>query len=230
MPFGLTNTPATIQRTIDIILVRIMWMSCLVFVEDIIMFASTFELTLRHVAEILRALHAAGLSLKLKKFAFFDSSANYLGHTIPPRRLEVANRNTGAIQGFIAPTSQTGLRSFIGLCNVHRRFVPNFARVSAPFMELLTKEFGPKLPQFDERRVGAFNLFKNALVSPPVLRLRRQNLRFSVELDARDHQLRCALFQTHEDGKRYPLGFWSRQLRPAEKNYSAGEMECLAMI
>ncbi len=79
---------------------------------------STLQEHLRHVAEILRALCAAGLSLKLKKCAFFDSSVNYLGHVIRHGRLEVANRNTDAIQGFIVPTSETELPSLIGLCNV----------------------------------------------------------------------------------------------------------------
>ncbi len=69
------------------------------------------------------------MTLKLKKRSFFGQSVNYLGHTIRPGLLEVANRNTDAIQGFKVPTTQTELRSFLGLRNVYRSFIPNFARV-----------------------------------------------------------------------------------------------------
>ena len=49
-------------------------------------------------------------------------------------------------------------------------------------------------------------------------------------MDASDNQVGCSLFQTHEDGKRYPIGYWSRTLKPAERNYSATERECLALF
>ncbi len=158
------------------------------------------------------------MSLKLKKCSFFGQSVNYLGHTIRPGLLEVANRNTDAIQGFKVPTTQTELRSFLGLCNVYRRFIPNFARIAAPLTELLKKEHGPSVPQLSEGQLAAFGLLKKALVSPPVLRLPRQGLRYSVDTDACDHQIGCVLFQTHKDGKRYPRGFWTRQIRPRRRS------------
>eukprot|EP00171_Calliarthron_tuberculosum_P023404 IDg23404t1 len=207
MPFGLTNAPATFQRTIDIILSPFKWQSCLVYIDDIIVFSSSFEEHLRHVKEILSALRKAGLSLKLRKCSFFAPTVSYLGHTIRPGRLEVANKNTKAIQKFKIPTTKTELRSFLGLCNVYRRFVPNFARAAAPLTELLKKEVEAALPEFDDRRLKSFQLLKKALTSPPILRLPQKNLRFSVDTDACEHQLGCVLFQTHEDGKRYPLGF-----------------------
>ncbi len=72
----------------------------------------------------------------------------------------MANIYTDAIQCFILPKSQTELRSFVGICSLYRRFVPNFARVAAPLIELLTEGYGPKLPHFDERKMEAFNLLK----------------------------------------------------------------------
>ncbi len=104
---------------------------------------------------------------------------------------------------------------------MYRRFIPNFARVAAPLTELLKKEVGPPVPQFSEGQLAAFGLLKKALVSPPVLRLPRQCRLYSVDTDVCDHKNGCVLFQTHEDGKRCPVGFWSRQLHPAEKTYSA---------
>ena len=49
-------------------------------------------------------------------------------------------------------------------------------------------------------------------------------------MDACNHQVGCALLQTYPDGTRNPIGFWSRSLNPAEKNYAVGEKEYLAIV
>ena len=36
--------------------------------------------------------------------------------------------------------------------------------------------------------------------------------------------------QIYPDGTSRPIGFWSRSLTPAEKNYSTGERECIAIV
>ena len=230
MPFGLCNAPATFQRAMDILLAGLRWKSCLVYLDDIIVFSRTAEEHLVHVEEILEKLQDAGVSLKLKKCRFFAETVDYLGHVIRPGLLEVATKNTAAIDGFEEPKTQTHLRSFLGVCNVYRRFVPNFAQVSAPLNELLKKGAPVELPPLNEHQRRSFNLLKQALKEPPILRLPRPSLPYSVDTDASDYQIGCALLQTHEDGSRYPIGFWSRSLIQAERNYSVSEKECLAVV
>lgn len=65
---------------------------------------------------------------------------------------------------------------------------------------------------------------------PPVLRLPRHELLYSVDTDACKYQIGCALLQTYPSGTRHLIGFWSRSLSPAERNYSSGERECLAVV
>ena len=230
MPFGLCNAPATFQRMLDILLAGLRWRSCLVYLDDIIVFSKSVDEHFKHLGEILAILRKAGLSLKLKKCNFFTKTVDYLGRVIRPGKLEVAEKNTAALKGFKEPRTQTQLRSFLGMCNVYRRFVPNFARVAAPINQLLKKEQGQDLPPFDEAQVHSFNLLKRALSEPPVLRLPRKDLPYSVDTDACAYQIGCVLLQTYPDGTRHPIGFWSRSLTPAEKNYSTGERECLAIV
>ena len=170
--------------------------------------------------DVLTILQRAGISLKLKKSNFFMKAVDFLGHVIKRGRLEVATENTAAIDRFREPETQTQLRSFLGLCNVYCRFVPNFARVSEPLNKLLKREQGPKLEPFDENE---------ALASPPVLRLLQEDLPFSVDTDACEYQIGWALMQLYEDGKRYLIEFWSRKLTSVEENYSICEKECLAV-
>ena len=63
-----------------------------------------------------------------------------------------------------------------------------------------------------------------------MLRLSKTGVPFSVDTDACNHQVGCALLQVSEDGTRHPIGFWSRSLSAAERNYSVGEKECLAIV
>jgi hypothetical protein len=51
-----------------------------------------------------------------------------------------------------------------------------------------------------------------------------------LDTDASDEQLGCCLQQRGDDGHLHPLGYWSRQLNPAEVNYSATEKEALAVV
>lgn len=56
------------------------------------------------------------------------------------------------------------------------------------------------------------------------------NLRYSVDWDAWTYGIGCSLFQTHQNGQRKPIGFWSHSQNIAEKNYFASECEFLLVV
>ena len=230
MPFGLTNAPATFKRTLDILLSPYKWRSFLVYLDGIIIFSKSVEEHFQHVEEILTALKSAGISLKLKKCSSFTNNVKYLGHIIHPGTLEVDATHTIALRRAKHPTTKTQLRAFLGLCNVYRRFVPKYSHIAAPLNTLLCKGQPVNLRPFGEAEAQAFETLVAAVTSPPVLALPKPDLPYSVDTDASDYQVGCALFQTTEDGERRPIGYWSRSLKPAEKNYSTPEKECLAVV
>ena len=229
MPFGLTNAPATFQRGLDVVLSRFKWKTCLVYIDDIIIFSKSVEEHIQHVDEILTALGNAGVTLKIKKCKFFSDTVEYLGHIIKPGNLEIDSSNTKSLREAKPPTTKTELRSFLGLCNVYRRFIKDFSTTAHPLNELL-KKGSPDKFELNDAQLAAFRTFINAVCSPPVLALPKPDLPYSVDTDASEYGLGCTLFQTNEDGDRKPIGYWSRSLKPAEKNYSASERECLGVF
>ena len=88
MPFGLCNAPATFQRYMDLIFAGIKWISCLIYLDDIIVFSNSFEQHLKDLEDVFERLRRFNLVLKPSKcltiltiFNYFKNyfiSSNYL--------------------------------------------------------------------------------------------------------------------------------------------------------
>ena len=52
MPFGLCNAPATFQRLMEVILRDVQWRSCVIYLDDIVVFGKTFEEHLERLQDI----------------------------------------------------------------------------------------------------------------------------------------------------------------------------------
>ena len=77
MPFGLTNAPATFQCLVECVLAGLTGEQCLIYLNDIIVFSSTFEEHLRRLANVFTALREAGLKLKPSKCFFAQKEVRF---------------------------------------------------------------------------------------------------------------------------------------------------------
>ncbi|UYV76601.1 hypothetical protein LAZ67_14001425, partial [Cordylochernes scorpioides] len=77
--------------------------------------------------------------------------------------------------------------------------------------------------------VDAFDSLKKSLMSEPVLAYFEEQLLTELHTDASGYGIGAVLVQIN-DGKERPVGYASRTLSKAEKNYSTTERECLAAI
>jgi hypothetical protein len=143
------------------------------YIDDIIVFSKTPEEHMAHLDAVLHRLYLARLTLNLKKCNFFKDTVDYLGHVIRPGQLSVAEKNTAALKYMTHPTTQTELRSFLGLFNVYRRFVKGFAKISAPLNILLRKGETPQLSPLSPEQAFAFDTLRSSLLHPPILALPR---------------------------------------------------------
>lgn len=82
MPFGLCAAPGTFQRTMDLVLAGLRWTSCLVYLDDVIVYSKTVEEHVSRLAEVLGCLRAANLKLKLSKCSFANDHIQALGHVV----------------------------------------------------------------------------------------------------------------------------------------------------
>ena len=107
MPFGSTNAPAAFQRALDIILSRLKWQLCLVYLDDVIIFSASAEKHVKDVDVVLTRLREAGVTLNLEKCTWFSDEVEYLGDIVRPGQLHVHNKNVDALQHASFPTTKT---------------------------------------------------------------------------------------------------------------------------
>ena len=82
MPFGATNAPATFQRMMETCLGDLHLNWCLIYLDDIIVFAKTQQEAITRLGTIFQKLREARLKLQPSKCELFETSLLYLGHIV----------------------------------------------------------------------------------------------------------------------------------------------------
>ena len=84
----------------DLLLSGLKCNTCLVYLDDVIIFGHTFEEHLFHLKEVFERFREAGLKLKPSKCSFCQSQVNFLGHVVStegirtdPSSCKLANSN-----------------------------------------------------------------------------------------------------------------------------------------
>lgn len=72
MHFELTNVPACFQRDLYLIFTKFKWKTCLIDLDDVIIFYRDVHDHIEHVDEILKKLADAVFALKINKCHFFQ--------------------------------------------------------------------------------------------------------------------------------------------------------------
>ena len=67
MPFGLCNAPGTFQRLMEFVLAGLQWQTCLVYLDDVIVYGRDFDEHLERLREVFQQFRQAGLQLKPSK-------------------------------------------------------------------------------------------------------------------------------------------------------------------
>lgn len=92
------------------------------------------------------------------------------------------------------------MRSFLGLADYYRSYIPNFANIASSLTDALRKA-EPTIVRWDTTRKQAFAEIKKILVSEPVLVAPDYSLPFQVQCDASDRGMGVVLSQVNEKGE-----------------------------
>ena len=226
MPFGLVNAPATFNRMMRRILSNAESLDS--YVDDVLLHTVTWEQQLCAMHDFFVRVCNAGLTLKPSKCHIGYDAVPYLGHKVGTGHLEPKAELVEKIAKVQRPKTKSELRSFMGLMNYYRQFIPNFATIAEVLTELTKKGYPEKLQWLEVHEV-AFSRLKGHLTTSPILCLPDFSRVFVVQTDACDVGIGCSI--NHEyDGVMHPIAYASKKLLPRERNYSTVEKECLSIV
>ena len=226
MPFGLSNAPSTFCRLMHIILADLLYIQCLCYLDDIIVFADTQEELLERLDNVLTRLRQHGLKAKPSKCVLFKTPIEFLGHLVSADGIEPQPEKLAAIRDWPTPHCLRDVRAFYGLCSYYRRFVRNFADVAEPLSKLTKK--GVPFQWTDETQT-AFERLKTALLETDTLAYPHPDLPCILDTDASDVAVGAVLSQV-VNGVEKPIAFFSRVLNGAQRNYCPTRRELLAAV
>lgn len=226
MPFGLHSAPATFQRLLDTIIGPEFEPYAFAYLDDLVLISSTFSDHLALLNEVFHRLRSAGLVINAEKCKFCQKELKYLGHVINEHGIQTDPDKVESIKSFPTPKCVKDVRSFLGLASWYRRFVENFARVSAPLTKLTKKNLRW---EWTDSQETAFQTLKDKLTTTPVLACPDFNKQFVLQVDASNEGLGASLTQTI-DKKERVIAYASRLLTDNERKFTTTEKECLALV
>lgn len=250
IPFGLSNAPATFQRSMEEMLGPLRDECCIPYLDDVLCYSKSFLEHVEALRQVLQALQCHGVKLRPEKCELFKSEVRYVGRLVSADGVKVDPHDLEAIHTLIKkqPTTVGEVRRLAGFLGYYRSYIQDFSRIAKPIYELLQSKSGTtqtsvrsgksKQPQLSSRapvswitkHQEALEQLISVLTNPPVLAYPDFSLPFILHTDASDQGLGAILYQQQNETLRV-IGYGSRTLTPAERNYHlhSGKLEFLAL-
>ena len=226
VPFGLCNAPVTFSHLMNRVLSGFHRETCLFYLDDIIVFSSTWEEHIARLRQFFGRLRHANLKLGAEKCTFAAKEVSYLGHQVTEEGLLPDSALLAAIWEIPPPKTATEVRSFLGLAGYYRQYVKNFAAIAGLLHALTRKD---AVFHWSTDCQTAFVRLKTLLTTSPITAVPDFSQAFRLYTNASTAGLGAILAQVR-DGKECIICCTSRSLNQAEKAYPATKLECLAIV
>src|SRR5882672_8869406 len=125
------------------------------------------------------------------------------------------------------PRNITKVQSFVGFVNFYQQFIQDFSHMAKPLNQLTKKG---EVWKWAKDKQKAFEELKQLITSTPILVQPDQDVQFLLEMDASGQATGEVLSQLCEDNKWHLVGFMSKSLSSAERNYKIHDKELLSII
>lgn len=226
MPLGLRNSPSTFQRFMDVTLAGLRGNSCLIYLDDCLIFSSNIDDHVKSLRDVLQRFRDVKLTVKLDKCRFGMEEIEYLGHTLNKDGFRPLGKKIIAVEQYPRPKTVREVRGFLGLSGYYRRHISKYAEIAKPLTQLNEND---QTFEWTEQCELAFKMLKSSLTSEPLLVYPDFSKPFVLSTDASSISL-GAILANNIYGNEHPISYASRQVSKSERSYSATELELLAVI
>ena len=187
MPFGLSNASSSFSRLMEQCLGDQQFVTLLLYLDDICIFAPTIDKMLDHIELVFDRLKQFNLKIKPKKCQFFDTSILFLGHILLAKGISANPEKVEKVRTWPVPKNIKEVQSFLGLASYYRRFIDKFAEKAQCLHELVGPTSNkhrkarakreattvtptePRIFEWTMKHREAFDALKEALSTAPIL-------------------------------------------------------------
>jgi hypothetical protein len=198
-----------------------------IFLDDFCIFSSQQDHA-KCLAECFDRCLKYGISINAAKSQFYVPFGRLVGHIVSSQGIATDRDKVAVILSLPQPNTISEVRGFLGHVGYYRRYIYKYATIAIPLTELTKKTSEP--PVWTSACTQAFEQLKRKLTTAPILIPPNWDKDFEVYVDASNVAIGSILSQKDEKGHDRPIYYASRQLVPAEKNYTVTEREALGMI
>ncbi|GBG70458.1 hypothetical protein CBR_g6586 [Chara braunii] len=196
----------------------------IVYMDDILVYSSSYEGHVQHIEWALHALQDAGFKVALEKCQFFLTTISFLGHVVTEKGLQ---QKMAVVRDAPVPTTITQVRAFLGLASYYRRFIKGFTAIAGPLTNLLRKD-QPLI--WTSECDQAFSTLKVALISTPVLIRPDPEKPFVLITDWQPEVISAILAQVGQSGLERVVEYASKSVPACKCNYAAPTGECYVAL
>ena len=227
LPMGLKVSPAIWQAFINKVLGPIPNRQRHIAIMDDCLVHSKFRDHMTDLRNLFQSLLDHGLKISPKKCQFFRTSLIYMGFKFliengRPSFTPMKDK-CDAIRQLERPKTIKDCRKFCGMVNFLATFLKHLQRHLVPIYNL-TRKNTPF--QWTEECEKSFRNIKTMLINPPILRMPDTTGKFRLMSDTSLLATGAALYQ-FQDNNYYIVGYHSKRMPDAAKNYSITELEFL---
>ena len=230
LPMGLKVSPAIWQAFINKVLGPIPNRQRHIAIIDDCLVHSKFADHMQDLTNLFQSLMDNGLKISPKKCQFFRTSLIYMGFKIlidkgRPSFTPMKDK-CDSIRNLEPPKTVKDCRKFCGMVNFLATFLKDLQKHLVPIYNLTKKNTTFKWTSECQK---SFDTIKNMLTQPPILRMPDTKGIFRLMSDTSILATSAALYQ-FQDNNYYIIGYNSKKLPEAAKNYSITELELFGLV
>ena len=230
LSFGLRNAPAAFQREMQEVLKDFDNKQVLVYIDDILIMGRSFEEHLDLIVKVLCTLEQYAIKVKPSKCCWFRTEVSFLGHIVSQGGLRKSDEYMASVRNYPKPGNTEELRSFLGVVNFQRKFIPDCSSICQPLSRLTGRPAREKLLWTVEME-EAFAKLKEAIcmdleLAYPDYGVSAEKLELAT--DASGVGSGACLSQM-QSGVHRVIAYASMSFSRAQRNYSTIERELAAI-
>ena len=235
VPFGLKGAPGYFQKQMHtVVLQGLIYSICELYIDDCIVHAKTEEEFLTNLRTILMRFREFGIKAKPKKCKLGFEELEYVGYLLSAKGVKVLEPKVAKVVDFPQPVFMKQLKSFLGLINHFRDFIPNYSKLSHS-LNTLTNDYKPSHKiEWTDQAIEDFKSLKELLAKAPMLHFIDPELPIHLYTDACDFGIGGYLFQveTLENGntRERPVAFISKSLTKTQIRWGIPQKEAYAVF